>query len=182
MKQLLLAVAALFWLTACNNEGEGTASGADTATTTTQANSEEAKEERNKETALASLRAFEQGNAEEVLKNVATDAVEYGDGSMPEVKGRDSIMSGMKAWFAATSDRKAEVLQAFADGDYVAVYGEFSGKWTGDYMGMKATGKSFKVKDVDIFKFNDEGKIVEHRSVQSPAVMANQIGMKMPDQ
>jgi hypothetical protein len=49
-------------------------------------------------------------------------------------------------------------------------------------MGMKATGKSFKVNDVDIFKFNDAGKMIEHRNVQSNATVAAQVGMSMPDQ
>jgi hypothetical protein len=46
-------------------------------------------------------------------------------------------------------------------------------------MGMKPTGKSFKVKDVDLFTFNDEGKITEHRSVQSGKTMMDMVGAKM---
>ena len=34
-------------------------------------------------------------------------------------------------------------------------------------MGIKASGKPIKFKDVDIFKLNDEGKIVEHYAVQN---------------
>ncbi len=44
---------------------------------------------------------------------------------------------------------------------------------------MKATGKSFKAKDVDIFTFNDAGKITEHRSVQSMATLMQQLGVPM---
>ena len=69
---------------------------------------------------------------------------------------------------------------AVADGDYVIVYGTWTGTWKNDFMGMKATGKSFKVNDADIFKFNDAGKMMEHRSVQSMKTIAMQIGMKMP--
>jgi len=46
-------------------------------------------------------------------------------------------------------------------------------------MGMKPTGKSYKLKDVDLFTFNDEGKITEHRSVQSMETMLSQVGAKM---
>jgi predicted ester cyclase len=62
------------------------------------------------------------------------------------------------------------------------VYGEWSGTWKGDLMGMKATGKTFKINDVDIFKFNDAGKMIEHRSVQSGATLGAQIGMPIPGQ
>jgi hypothetical protein len=46
-------------------------------------------------------------------------------------------------------------------------------------MGMKPTGKSFKVKDVDLFTFNDEGMITEHRSVQSGKTLIDMAGAKM---
>lgn len=62
------------------------------------------------------------------------------------------------------------------------VYGTWSGTWKGDLMGMKATVKSFKVKDVDIFKFNDAGKVIEHRDVQSMNELSRQLGVKMPTQ
>ncbi len=45
-------------------------------------------------------------------------------------------------------------------------------------MGIKPTGKSYKVKDVDLFTFNDDGKITEHRSVQSSSTIMMQTGAK----
>ena len=182
MKQLLLAAAVALTVAACNNAADDTTAETDTTTTTSGAKGEEAREERNKEIALASLRAFESENAEEVLKNVAPDAVDYMDGSMPPIRSKDTIMKGMKEWMAAVSDLKMDSVEAFADGDKVAVYSVVSGKWTSDYMGMKATGRSFRVRDVDIFTFNNDGQMTEHRSVQSGATLANQIGMKMPNQ
>ena len=68
------------------------------------------------------------------------------------------------------------------DGDYVIVYGAWSGTWKNDMMGMKATGKSFKATDVDIFKFDNARKIIEHRGVQSLNELGREIGMKMPKQ
>ena len=62
--------------------------------------------------------------------------------------------------------------------DSKAEYGA-SGTFKAELMGMKPTGKSFKVKDVDIYTFNDDGKITEHRSVQSMATMLSQVGAKM---
>ena len=52
-------------------------------------------------------------------------------------------------------------------------------KETGEFMGMKPTGKSFKLKDVDLFTFNDAGKITEHRSVQSSQTYINQVEEKV---
>ena len=44
-------------------------------------------------------------------------------------------------------------------------------------MGIKATGKPVKFKDVDIFKLNDEGKIIEHSSVQNIGAVLMTAGM-----
>ena len=79
----------------------------------------------------------------------------------------------------AFPDLKGTDFITVADGDYVIVYGTWSGTWKKDFMGMKATGKSFKVQDADIYKFNEEGKVTEHRGIQSHEVLAKQIGMKM---
>jgi predicted ester cyclase len=49
----------------------------------------------------------------------------------------------------------------------VLVEGEWGGTFKKDLAGIKATGKPVKFKDVDIFKFNEDGKITEHRSVQN---------------
>jgi hypothetical protein len=57
-------------------------------------------------------------------------------------------------------------LMALADGDHVAVCGTWSAGLN-QTLGMKTKGKSFKVRDVDIFTFNSDGKITEHRNVQS---------------
>jgi hypothetical protein len=43
---------------------------------------------------------------------------------------------------------------------------------------MKATGKQFKLRDADIFKLNDEGKIVEHRYIQPDATLFGQVAGK----
>jgi predicted ester cyclase len=172
----------MYLLTACNS-----ATDKDKVTTTTTADgkevtSEEAKEERNKETALASMRDLMKGNVDSAMSNVTPDAVDYGDGSMEPIKSRDSVVKMMKMWMAAVPDYKGDDLTAVADGNKVMVHGVWSGTWKGDLMGMKATGKSFKVNDVDIFTFNDEGKITEHRNVQSMNEVARQIGMSMPPQ
>ena len=54
--------------------------------------------------------------------------------------------------------------------------------WTGDFMGQRATGKSFTKRDVEIYRFNEEGKITEHHSVQSLGEIAQQVGLKIPTQ
>jgi predicted ester cyclase len=161
-------------LVACNTGTKTETAGSDTTATTTATMSGESKEERNKEVAMESVKAVINKNADEALKNADPNSVDYYDGSGPPTKGLDSIKAGMKTWLASMQDYKGENLQAVADGNTVMVYGDWSGTFKSDFMGMKTAGKKFKGKDVDIFTFNDDGKITEHRSVQSMAGMLAQ--------
>ena len=135
-------------------------------------------EERNKDIVKESFEAMEKGDVNGVMKNAAPDFRDYGDGSMGSM-GLDSSRAMMTEWLGSLSDYKIENEEYYADGNKVLVYADYSGSWTKDMMGMKATGKAFKTKDIDIFTLNDEGKITEHRNVQNwGAVM----GMQPPGQ
>jgi predicted ester cyclase len=169
MKTLWILALMATCYTACTNS---TASSSDAT--------EKAKEERNKRIALACVRAFEKGNADSVFKDVAPDAIEYGEGSNPPAKSIDSVKAGFKEWKAAVPNYKGSDFVAVADGDYVMVYGQWGGTWTNAFKGMKPSGNSFTISDVDIFKFNEDGKIIEHRTVQSNREAARQLGMDMP--
>ncbi len=85
----------------------------------------------------------------------------------------------MQEIFTAFPDMKGENLMAISEGNHVAVFGDWSGTFKGEIMGMKPTGKSFKIKDVDLYTFNDKGQITEHRSVQSMQTMMLQVGAKI---
>lgn len=178
-KNLFIAVVAIIF-TACNDNTASNSSGTSNDSTSL---SQEAKEERNKEIALAAQRSFEtgQGNVDSILKNAASDFVDYGTGEMPPTKGIDSSRAFLQQMVTAIPDYKVTDVMAVADGDYVMVYGTWSGTLKNDFMGMKATNKPFKYIDVDIFKFNDEGKIIEHRAIQSINEFARQTGMQMPE-
>jgi len=176
MKKSILLLTVL-WLAACNNEKK--AEPADSIQTASAPTDNKA--EKNKQTALAGAMAVNAHDAEAMLKDVASDAVDYGDGSMPPVKGLDSIKAGIKSWLAAFPDVKGENFMALTDdGSHVAVIADWTGTFKNDFMGIKATGKGYKLKDADIFTFNSEGKITEHRSLQPNSNMMNQVGAKMP--
>jgi predicted ester cyclase len=174
--QLLFVVIAL--IVTPNQAGEFATSG--TNDRCGQVLSQEEKEERNKQIALASVRAVSIGDVENACKDLAPDVINYGNGNIPPVKGMDKVKAGMSMFVGAIPTDKSENLVAVADGDWVMVWGEWSGTWKGDMMGQKATGKPFRKKDVEIFRFNNDGKISEHHSVQSFYEVARQIGMKMP--
>ena len=173
---LLASLTAALYMTACNDGATTTATG-DTKDSTIV--TQEDKEERNKRAAQASLDAFLAGNVDGALKDATPDAIDYFDGSMPPVKGADSIKASLKSWVAAF-EAKGSGIELVADGNTVIVYGDWTYTWKNDFMGQKATGKSTTYKDVDIFTFNDEGKVIAHRSIYPSAAAMTAMGVKMP--
>ena len=180
MKRISIAISivSLLFLACNSNKTTDTTNGTDSASN--GVNPKQDMKERNKETAMASAKGFNDHNTDEVLKNVTSDFVDYGDGSMPPVKGIDSAKAFVKMFMASFPDYKVENLMAIADGDHVAVIGDWSGTFKKDLMGIKATNKHFKAKDADIFTFNSDGKITEHRSIQSMDHILKQLGTSMP--
>jgi len=176
MKKSILLLTVL-WLIACNNEKKAEPAGTTPATSAAT----DSKAEKNKQAALAGAMGVNAHDVDAMLRDIAADAVDYGDGSMPPVKGVDSIKAGIKSWLAAFPDVKGENFMALTDdGTHVAVIADWTATFKNDFMGMKATGKSYKLMDADIFTFNNEGKITEHRSIQPNSNMMSQVGAKMP--
>ena len=128
---------------------------------------------------MASMQAFNNHNATDILKDATTDVTDYGDGSGHVMKGKDSIRASIEMFFKSFPDAKGDNLMAFAEGNQVVVLGDWSGTFKNDFMGVKATGKSYKYKDADIFTFNDAGQLTEHRSIQPGQTMWTQVGAKM---
>lgn len=169
----LLIAAPMSLLVACNNE---TAKEESSKKETSTAD-DKSRQEKNKQAALANVNAFLSGNTDAMLKDAVPDMIDYNDGSMPPVKGADSIRAGIKQWRECFSDYKCENILAIADGDYVVVTGEWNATFKKDFGAMKVAGKSFRVKDADIYRFNAEGKMTEHRSIQSSLEMMKQLGV-----
>ena len=177
-KVLFVAALGLFLVAGCSDNKGTTDESANKMDSSSTMSSTETKEERNKQVTLESIKALTSGNVDAILKDAAPDIVDYGDGEMPAVKGIDSARASLNMWVSSVKDYKVDDEMAVADGDYVFVYGVWSGTFKNDFMKMKTAGKSFKVKDVDIFKFNDEGKIIEHRNVQSFNTLMSQLTSK----
>ncbi len=166
--RLFKTVTLLLLFSACNNKSNDNINNAKL----TQAANEN-KEEKNKQVALECIRAWSSGNMDLILSHTAANAVDYGDGSTPPARGIDTMKMFMNQWRFAVNEYKSSNEIAVSDSDYVFVYADWDGSFKTDFMGMKTAGKSFHFKDVDIFKFNDEGKVIEHRAVLFSTFLKN---------
>ncbi len=150
-------------IASCNNEKRTD----ETSKSITATPGAESKQERNKKIIIVAMESFMKGDLDGTFKVADTSYTDYADGSMPPIHNVDTIKSFMKSLINSVEGYKGENLKYYADGDYVLVYGDWGGVFKHDLMGMKATGKQVRFKDVDIFKLNDAGKVVEHSSVQN---------------
>ena len=164
---LLLLTALNIAIYSCNNETKKDAVKSETTESTA-----ESKQDRNKKVIMASMESFMKNDIEGVFKDAAPGFVDYTDGTIPPINSIDTLKNFVKMLQSSIEGYKGENLKYFTDGDYVIVQGDWGGVFKNDLMGIKATGKAVKFRDVDIFKLNDDGKITEHHSIQNlPAVL-----------
>ena len=167
-------LAAMVLVIACNNEKKADDGGDKKEATLSSA---ESKPERNKKIIMASMESFMKDDLDGTFKDAAADFVDYSDGTIPPINNIDSLKGFIKMVTHSIEGYKGENLKYYADGDYVLVHGDWGGVFKNNLMGIKATGKPVKFKDVDIFKLNDEGKITEHSSVQNLGAVLMAAGM-----
>jgi steroid delta-isomerase-like uncharacterized protein len=79
-------------------------------------------------------------------------------------------------WFRAVPDWSYTVGKIAAEGDAVWVYGTYSGTQKGDWLGIPATNKAYKMDAVDIFRVQD-GKLAEHWDVLDTYGLFKQLGV-----
>jgi len=128
---------------------------------------ERKKEERNKETAIASVMAFGRHDTAGVFKAAAANFVDYGDGSFPPVKGKDSVTASIAIFIKAFSDIHVRDITAISEGDSVAVFAQWIGTFKNPLMGIPPTGITTILRDCDVYEFNKAGRITSHRATQN---------------
>lgn len=82
--------------------------------------------------------------------------------TVPEIKGKANAKAYYDNFVTGFSERKFVIKQIFADGDQLVKYWQFTGKHTGPFFGIPATGKSVDVIGCTIVKMKD-GKIAEEQ-------------------
>jgi len=111
----------------------------------------------NKQTVERLFDAFRSGRTEDFDDLIVEGYIQHNP------QGGDGL-AAMKAVFSGLGPLKIEVHRVIADGDLVAVHSHFI---------------SLGVAAVDIFRLNDEGKIVEHWDVLQPVPATSTSGNDM---
>ena len=99
--------------------------------------------QQNKETVARLFDAFRAGNPDAFDELIVEDYVQHN----PQA---DNGLQAVKEFFRPLGPVDVEVYRVIADGDLVAAHSHY---------------RSFNMAGVDIWRFNDEGKMVEHWDV-----------------
>ena len=100
-------------------------------------------EERNKETVARVFDAFRAGNVDAFDDLIAEDYVQHN----PQA---DNGLQAVKEFFRPVGPIDVEVYRVIAEGDFVVAHSYY---------------KTWNTAGVDIWRFNDEGKMIEHWDV-----------------
>jgi predicted ester cyclase len=102
---------------------------------------------------------------------VTPDFVSHGlPGSGPDV-----MKGAIERTSKGLSNARMDVLDIFGEGDRVAVRMQSSATQTGDFMGMPATGKTYSIEELHLFRVAD-GRIAEHWHQMDAMGMLKQLG------
>jgi predicted SnoaL-like aldol condensation-catalyzing enzyme len=102
-----------------------------------------ATSQQNKQTVARLFNAFRAGDVEAFDELIVDDYIQHN----PQA---GNGLQAVKAFFAPIGPVDVEVQRVIADGDLVAVHSNY---------------KTWNTAGVDIFRFNDDGKIIEHWDV-----------------
>jgi steroid delta-isomerase-like uncharacterized protein len=122
------------------------------------------------------------GQPELCDRYLAADRIDYQDYGLPPgmADGHEGFKRVLGGFFEAFPDLRLEVQFTVADDDRIMFYLSTTGTHRGPFMGVAPTGKRFKVNGVDIFRFNEEGKIAAHWGVFDTFGMLAQLGLVPP--
>jgi predicted SnoaL-like aldol condensation-catalyzing enzyme len=102
--------------------------------------------QQNKQTVARLFDAFRAGDIDAFDELIVDDYIQHN----PQA---GNGLQAVKAFFAPIGPVDVEVQRVIADGDLVAVHSNY---------------KTWNTAGVDIFRFNDDGKIIEHWDVLQP--------------
>lgn len=116
---------------------------------------------------------FPADDEEALAQTISADFVnhEAPPGTPP---GLGSVTYFMHLLARAFSDQRWTIHRVLEEGDTVAIHCTHSGRHTGEFFGLPATGREFAYKQMHIIRVVD-GKGVEHWAVRDDAALMRQL-------
>jgi steroid delta-isomerase-like uncharacterized protein len=132
--------------------------------------------DRNRQTMLRFYYAVNAHDIHAVGDHLADGAVAH---RMPQEFGqtRQGYLEYLRMAFEAFPDLRCQPLEVVAEGDRVAARLRNTGSHEGEFMGIPATGRPLFLEGSDFCEFDDDGRIVAHRSYADNLEFMRQLGV-----
>jgi steroid delta-isomerase-like uncharacterized protein len=114
---------------------------------------------------------FEQGDLESVDELCADDFIGHTWGNAD----KSGLKAAMERVAKGLADAHFQIEDMIAEDDRVAVRVTASARQVGEFMGMPASGRSYQIGEIHIFRIRD-GKVAEHWHEYNPAALMKQLG------
>jgi predicted ester cyclase len=113
-------------------------------------------------------------NDEAALREVVTEDFVNHEAPPGVPPGPDSVTFYMQLLDRAFSDQRWDIENVISEGDTVAIYCRHSGRHTGDFFGLPATGRAFDYRQMHLIRMRgDRG--AEHWAVRDDAALHRQL-------
>jgi predicted ester cyclase len=113
-------------------------------------------------------------NDEAALREVVTEDFVNHEAPPGVPPGPDSVIFYMQLLDRAFSDQRWDIEKVISEGDTVAIYCRHSGRHTGDFFGLPATGRAFDYRQMHLIRMRgDRG--AEHWAVRDDAALHRQL-------
>jgi steroid delta-isomerase-like uncharacterized protein len=113
---------------------------------------------------------FEQGRLEGVDELCADDFIGHTWGNADKA----GLKAAMDRVSKGLADAHFEIDDMIAEDDRVAVRVTASARQVGEFMGMPASGRSYRIGEIHIFRVR-EGQVAEHWHEYNPAALMKQL-------
>lgn len=116
---------------------------------------------------------FNDLSEEAALKYVADDFVDY-EAQAGVPNGPYGYLGTARWVHSAFAGARWEHLDSFSEGDRAVLRLRFTGKHTGDFLGIAPTGRDVDVEQTHIYRI-ENGKVVEHWGFRQDLLLLTQI-------
>lgn len=116
---------------------------------------------------------FNRGNYDVADQFVAEDFINHESPDSPGPEGFKATARWLRSVFP---DYHAELHESVIDGDLLAARLIVTGTHSGDFMGARATGRSFSVQHMHMYRLKD-GKLAEHWACRDDLGQLRQLGL-----
>lgn len=133
--------------------------------------------ESNKKTMQRFLQFINSGDKAIANEIISEDVVFYAPTSPEPMHGLKGYMDVLKMMRGAMPDVKWKIEEVIAEGNRVFIRFNMSGTQTEPFMGMPATNRKISVTAMNIYEFNNDGKIIREHGLPDLFTMLGQLGM-----